>query len=46
VKVPPRAILHGTPNPIGSPILCYQRARLAPRGLDLIIYCFVPADEG
>ena len=46
VKVPPRAILRGTPNPIGRPVLCYQRASLAPPGLNLIIYCFVPADEG
>jgi hypothetical protein len=46
VKVPQRAVLHGTPNPIGVAILCYQKARLAPHGLDLIIYCFVPADEG
>jgi hypothetical protein len=46
VKVPPRAVLHGTRNPIGMAILCYQRARVAPRGLNLIIYCFVPADEG
>ena len=46
VKVPPAAILRGTPNPIGRPVLCYQRARLAPPGLNLIIYCFVPADEG
>jgi hypothetical protein len=46
VKVPQRAILHGTPNPIGEAILCYQKAGLAPKGLDLIIYCFVPAAEG
>jgi hypothetical protein len=46
VKVPRRAILHGTPNPIGEPILCYQKAGVAPKGLDLIIYCFVPAGEG